>query len=233
MAAVVAPIALAPVRVWPAWRSEPRFEVAELADESSSGWLTVSELARVRGVDKSAISRRVTRLEAAGALTTRPGPRGSKLVNAAEFARAVEDLTDTVREANGRRAAAARDGDGAPNDPVLAREQARRTKIQADTAQLQLDELRGLLVRVADISAVAALQGETLARRIDQTLPEWADELAAVVAKDGTPGLRVALKSKARELRSLLAEAFAALASAHAQENTAALAGTETEAAAA
>ena len=193
--------------------------MAELADETSLGWLTVSELARVRRVDKAAISRRVARLEAAGAVTTRPGPRGSKLINAAEFTRAVEDLTDTVREANGRRAASARDEEGgSPNDPVLAREQARRTKIQADTAQLQLDERRGLLARVADISAGATLHGETLARRIDQLLPEWADDLAAVVAKDGTAGLRAALKTKARELRGALADAFAAVAEAAVNE---------------
>jgi hypothetical protein len=61
---------------------------------------------------------------------------------------------------------------------VLAREQARKTKLAADMAELQLDELKGSLVRVAEISAGAAIQGETLARRIDQMLPEWADDLA-------------------------------------------------------
>ena len=103
--------------------------------------------------------------------------------------------------------------------PVLSHAQARKTQIGADIAQLQLDELKGLLVRVADIDAGAAMQGETLARRIDQMLPEWADELAAVVAKDGTAGLRAALKGKARELRGALAEAFAALASTPAHED--------------
>lgn len=204
--------------------------MAELADKSSGGWISISELARLRGVDKAAISRRATRLEELGALATRPGPRGSKLINAAEFARAVENLTDTVREANGRRGGAARDGEGgASSDPVLAREQARKTQISADIAQLQLDELKGLLVRVADISAGVAIQGETLARRIDQMLPEWADDLAAVVAKDGTAGLRAALKGKARELRGALADTFAALASAPAGQDQAAPAEAEIE----
>ena len=40
--------------------------MTELADEFAGGWLTVSELARVRGQDKAGISRRVARLEAAG-----------------------------------------------------------------------------------------------------------------------------------------------------------------------
>jgi hypothetical protein len=187
--------------------------MAELADEPSSGWLSLSELARVRGQDKGGLWRRVARLEAAGALTTRSGPRGTKLINANEFSAAVDTMTDKVREANGRRAAITQNGESASSsDPVLAREQARKTQIGADIAQLQLDELRGLLVRVADISAGAAIQGETLARRIDQLLPEWADDLAAVVAKDGTAGLRAALKGKARELRGALAGAFAAIA---------------------
>jgi hypothetical protein len=184
--------------------------------ESSDAWLSVSALARLRGVDKAAISRKVARLAAAGDLTTRAGAHGTKLVNRAEFDRVAEMTTDAIQTANGRRRAA--DSPVAAADmgdvvgPVLSHQQARKTQISADIAQLQLDELRGSLVRVADISAGAAVQGETLARRIDQMLPEWADDLAAVVAKDGTAGLRAALKGKARELRGALAEAFAALA---------------------
>ena len=49
--------------------------MAWLADETSGGWLSVSEIARVRRVDKAAISRRVARLEAAGAVTSRGSPR--------------------------------------------------------------------------------------------------------------------------------------------------------------
>jgi hypothetical protein len=214
----------------------------ELADESSGdGWLTVSALARMRGVDKAAISRRVARLEAAGELSTRVGLRGTKLINVDEFNRAVERTVDAIREANGRAAivlprAAIREANGRRSaaasqvaeadmgeepsgDPILAREQARKTMFAADIAELQLDELRGLLVRVSDIAAGAAMQGETLARRIDQMMPEWAEDLAAIVAKDGTAGLRAALKVKARELRGALAESFAALAASPAQED--------------
>ena len=110
-------------------------------------------------------------------------------------------------------------GEEPSGDPILAREQARKTMFAADIAELQLDELRGLLVRVSDIAAGAAMQGETLARRIDQMMPEWAEDLAAIVAKDGTAGLRAALKVKARELRGALAESFAALAASPAQED--------------
>jgi DNA-binding MarR family transcriptional regulator len=225
--------------------------MAELVEDESE-WLTVSALARARGVDKAAISRRVARLEAAGALTTRGGEHGTKLVNVAEFTHAVEMTTDAIREANGRvaspihrmaaetngrRSAAARQAADAdmgdtPSDPILAREQARRTKIAADTAQLQFDALKGELVRISDFSDRVTVQAETLARRIDQTLPEWADDLAAVVAKDGTAGLRAALKGKARELRGALAEVFAALAATPAHEDGNELVDLEAEAAA-
>jgi hypothetical protein len=206
--------------------------MAELADESSGGWLTVSELARVRGQDKGGISRRVARLEELGALTTRRGPRGTKLINGDEFAAAVEQHTDTVREANGRRAATARDLEAdSPGDPILAREQARRTKIAADTAQLQFDALKGELVRISDFSDRVTVQGETLARVIDR-LPDEAIALPGVDAKNGSAfaqalmdtmrrepqGARSFFRILARNQREAIADAFAALAEAPAEE---------------
>lgn len=174
---------------------------------SVDGWATVSELARIRGVQKSAISKRVTRLEALGLLHTRPGARGTKLVSLAEFERAIADTTDAVRETNGRAARLL----AAPGDPVLAREQARKTKAAADIAELDRDQRLGLLVRVDEISAGAAMHGESLGRLIDQ-IADRADDLATVVAKDGATGLRGALRGLARELRGHLADALAALA---------------------
>jgi DNA-binding IscR family transcriptional regulator len=78
--------------------------MAELADESPGEWLSVSALARALGVDKAAVSRRVARLEAAGALSTRAGERGTKLINHDEFNLAVEMTKDAIRETNGRAA---------------------------------------------------------------------------------------------------------------------------------
>jgi hypothetical protein len=210
-----------------------------VANDADNEWLSISDLARAIGRDKGGVSRRVARFEAQGLLKTIVGNVGQKLVNRAEFDRVALATVDAIQEANGRAASpvdrmaaetngrrrataspvAAADMGDASVGPRLATEQARKTMLAADIAQLQLDELRGSLVRVADISAGAAMQGETLARRIDQMLPEWADELAAVVAKDGTAGLRAALKGKARELRAELAEAFAALAETPAPED--------------
>jgi len=206
-------------------------EACKVADLAEDTWLSISALARSLGRDKAGVSRRVARFEEQCLLATRIGKSGVKLVNRDDFDRVASETVNAIQEANGRAASqinrmaaetngrrrsaarpAAEADTGDASGPVLSHEQARKTRLAADIAQLQLDELRGMLVRVADISAGAAMQGETLARRIDQMLPEWADDLAAVVAKDGTAGLRAALKGKARELRGALAEAFSALA---------------------
>ncbi|MGC2785481.1 MAG: helix-turn-helix domain-containing protein [Roseiarcus sp.] len=175
--------------------------MAESGDEASGEWITVSALARARGVNKAAISRRVTRLEAAGVLATRPGTRGTKLIAIAEFDLACAQTTDAIREANGRaaslvhRIAAEANVRGRAAHPVaqtdmgdapgLAREQARRTKIAADTAQLQFDALKGELVRISDFSDRVTVQGDTLARVIDR-LPDEADALARVEVMNGS-----------------------------------------------
>ncbi len=177
------------------------------AAERADGWATVSELARLRGVNKSAISKRAARLEALGVLHPKPGRGRETLISLAEFDRAIGETTDAVREMNGRTAQAS----AAPGDPILAREQARKTAISADLAQLELDQRLGSLVRVDELRAGAALHGETLGRVIDQ-IADRADELAAVVATAGAPGLRAALRGLARELRAALADALATVA---------------------
>jgi hypothetical protein len=141
-----------------------------------------------------------------------------------------------VAEASGRRSAAATQvaepamGD-APSDPILGREQARRTKIAADTAQLQFDALKGELVRISDFSDRVTVQGETLARVIDR-LPDEAVALASVEAKNGSAfaqalmdamrrdpqGARSFFRILARNQRGAIADAFAALAQAPAEE---------------
>ena len=110
------------------------------------GWVTISELARMRGVDKAAISRRVARFESLGLVHPRAGVGRTKLVNIAEFDRAAGETTDAVREANGRGAARAPDATG--GDPILAREQARRAAVDADLKELDLAERVGELVAV-------------------------------------------------------------------------------------
>ncbi len=163
-------------------------------------WLTVSELARQRGVDKAAISRRITRL----GLELRPGPRNSKLVNVAAFDHAVGTSTDAVRAANSAKAAAREQEASAGEDKVLAREQARRAAYDADLKKLDLDERLGKLLPVDSIEDAMSRCAEAMVRNIDQ-IASRADDLAAAVARDGGAGARRELKVIARELRETLA----------------------------
>ncbi|WP_296713150.1 winged helix-turn-helix domain-containing protein [Rhodoblastus sp.] len=187
-------------------------------------WLNISDLARLRGITKGPLSRRVKRLEEGGFIATKTGERGQKLVNVAEFDLAAERTVDAIRAQNGRKprkgpapvadkAMSPPMGDGEDDDfsPVLAKEQARRVAYQADLAKLQRDEKLGKLLPIENIAEAAAQCAEALNRVIDQ-LPARADEIAAAVAKDGEAGVRNFLRSVARDMRERLADEMQRLA---------------------
>jgi hypothetical protein len=178
-------------------------------------WLNVSELARARGIDKAAVSRRVARLVQIGALETRPGARGTKLINVAAFDRAIGETGDLAH-------AQAREPDDAPllapatpttetASATYTREQAREKSYAADLKKLDLDERLGKLVTVESVQAGAVRLAETLVRQIDQ-ITGRADDIAAAVAKDGVQGARGALKTVAREIRESMARELERLA---------------------
>lgn len=180
-------------------------------------WIAVSELARQKGVDKAAISRRVTRLEAQGALQTRSGAGGTKLVNIAAYDRAVGQTADAIRTMNGTGsppppppAPAPRSPDDAGADPVLAREQARNASYQAELRRLDLEERTGKLLPVEAVAAASRACAEKIIRAVEQQ-PSRADEIAAAVGKDGVAGARAIEKARVRELRTLIERELRAL----------------------
>ena len=71
--------------------------------------------------------------------------------------------------------------------------------------KLELDERRGLTVRVAKVENHLAAAGEKIVRIIDQ-LPMDADDLATAVARGGVPALRLAMKEIARRMRTGIAD---------------------------
>jgi DNA-binding MarR family transcriptional regulator len=169
-------------------------------------WLSVSELARLRGVDKAAISRRAKRYEEQGLLKPKAGRGGVKLICVAEFDRAAGMATDAVRELNGAGGGAAPAPVAATaGDPVLPREQARRAAYDADLKKLDLDERLGKLLPVEDVEHAMVECAEAMVRIIDQ-VPGRAEEVAAAVASDGTAGARTFLRDFARDLRTRLAQ---------------------------
>jgi DNA-binding transcriptional ArsR family regulator len=76
-----------------------------VANEPERFRLSVSDLARRRGVDKAAISRRMARYEEQGLLHPQRQAAGTKMIQAAEFGRAAALATDAVNAAS-----VARDG---------------------------------------------------------------------------------------------------------------------------
>jgi DNA-binding MarR family transcriptional regulator len=163
-----------------------------------SDHVSLAELARLRGVSKQAITKRVDRLEQRGAVATWRGARGARLISVAAFDRATEETTDAVRAGNGAQA------DAPIASPKLAQAQALRAGYAAELARLDLEERKGNLVPTAEVAAAMTECATALARGIDQ-LPARADDLASAVAKDGTAGARALMRTIARDLRATLA----------------------------
>jgi DNA-binding IscR family transcriptional regulator len=61
-------------------------------------WLSISEIARLKGVSRQAIAKRIGSLTAHGLLDVQPGQNGSKLINLAQFDRAVGEVGDAIKE---------------------------------------------------------------------------------------------------------------------------------------
>ena len=91
------------------------------------------------------------------------------------LASVIGSTVDAVRESNGMAARAAEPA--ASSVPILSRQQARRAAYDADLKRLDLEERRGVLVRVAKVEDALVAAGEKIVRIIDQ-LPMDADDLA-------------------------------------------------------
>jgi DNA-binding MarR family transcriptional regulator len=187
------------------------------ADESPGEWLSISALARLRGVRKSAISKRVTRLEQLGLINSRPGALNSKEINVAEFLRAVEISGDAIREANGvaagsvHRLSAANGGrrsparsvvpsdmDDGPGDPILAREQAKRAAADAELKRMDLEERRGRMISADQAERFVDLCSAN-AQTVLWRLPGLVEDIVAIATKEGVPAARTFVKGHVRE----------------------------------
>lgn len=201
----------------------PDTSAAGLPAEGGGGfWLSISDLAKHKGLSKQALAERVARFEAAGKISTRPGPGRAKLVNVAEFDRAAGEIGDLGRE----QGAATRRGAPLPapaapaattipprpfdpEAPVYTVEQARNMAYKAELARLELEERQGKIVSVDIVRAGALRAGEEIVRVLDR-LPQVADELAVALTKEGAHGVRLALKRVALAMRTDIDAALAA-----------------------
>lgn len=189
----------------------------DTAAANDSLWMSVSALALHKKVTKQTISERVARLAADGKIEVRPGKGKSKLVNLAEYDRAVGETTDMAREQGAQTKVGAGPDDTAPRDPTFTQHQATRAGYEAELKRLDLEERLGRLRSVEDVEASAIKCGEAVVRIVDDKVLR-AEEMAAAVAKDGVAGARRILKEIVFAEREQIAKAFAALAAGDAVE---------------
>ncbi len=172
-------------------------------------WVTCAELARRKNISRQAAAKRVAALEADGKIRTRR--EGSKrLVDLAEYDRAVGEVGDAVKEA-----AAETRRDAGNNSPALRDAQTDRARYEARLKALDLAERQGNLLPIAgDHGAAAAVTrcGLAIARETDGII-RHADEIATAVSKDGVAGARRVLKAIAGALRERHAAALAGILS--------------------
>ncbi|SHE67545.1 MarR family protein [Kaistia soli DSM 19436] len=193
----------------------------QTVDDASGLHVSVSELARMKGLSKQAISKRLGRLVEDGLIRTHVRGR-EKVVSLAEWDTVTRDVTDPAKVAgartrSGRNLSAEPIADGAtsPEDaarsPSYNRELTRKAGYDADLKEIELRKQRGELRTVQDIQAAATKVGETLVRLIEQ-LPTHADDIATAHGRGGASAVRDLLKAKARGMREAVVQALEALA---------------------
>ncbi len=175
-------------------------------DLDAGFWLTITELAKRKGVTKSTVSEKVRRFEAAGELQTRPGDGKRKLVNLAQYDLAIGAVGDVAREAAAATMAFVA---GAEKGSVSGRfrdEQTREKAYSADLKFLELERARGNLIEVAEFDDVASDAAGRIADVIDE-LPSRTEEITAIASK-GEHHVRIALQRIARAQRIAIVNAI-------------------------
>lgn len=176
--------------------------------------MTQAEYARHRGVSRPAITKLISSGKIpASAFTV--GPDGKRRIDAA----AADFALGESRE----RIIAGGDDDGAGDDagdPTFgsnagtrsgassggAKLTAARTATEiyrARTAELEYEQRVGKLLAVEDVTRAMERCAAIIVRELEQ-LPNFADDLAAALSRDGVPGMRQVLKNMARDVRGRL-----------------------------
>lgn len=174
------------------------------AGDADGLWLSISDVAREKNVDKAAISRKVAELEKAGRIEVRFGPNRTKLVNLAQFDAEVGEVTDFVREQ------AARFGDDLIGDSRYRDARIKSAQYDALRKQIEMRKLVGNLVEIAQVDEVIAQVGEEIKKPLEQ-IPLHADEIVAAAASGGAVAVRAKLREIVFSVRTQIAAALAKL----------------------
>ncbi len=184
-------------------------------------WVSLAEAAAHQKVSRQAVHKRVSQLVEAGKLSTRPGPRGTRLVNLALYLRAVREETDPAQYLRNRtdapllepdeddepeRAAPepGRDGKagGKSTGATYHDARAQREAFNAENARLDLEERLGRLIDKADVEASTMTVFRRLRDRLLSIPSTLADRLAA---QPDARAVRVLLDTELRTMLETLA----------------------------
>jgi DNA-binding MarR family transcriptional regulator len=167
-------------------------------------WLSISDIAREKNVDKAAISRKVAALEEAGRIEVRFGANRTKLVNLAQFDAEVGEVTDFAREQ------AARLGDDLLGDSRYRDARIKSAQYDALRKQIEMQKLVGSLVEISRVEEVIAQVGEEVKKPLEQ-VPLHADEIVAAASSGGAAAVRAKLREIIFHVRTQIAEALGTL----------------------
>lgn len=173
--------------------------------------MTVAEIARRDGVSKPTVSLHIKRLVERSGLTVERDAQGRVAsVNVAEY----DHLRGFVGDPSKAQAPARSRPSGRLDLPAgESYDEALRQKTwhEAERRRIELDALKGALVRRDRLTEATLRVAADIVRTVDR-IPASADDLAAAVARDGAHGLRLALKKLATSLRADIASALEAIA---------------------
>lgn len=173
--------------------------------EAAGIWLSISEIARRKGLHRDSVRERVDRLVAKGMITTRTEGR-SRMVDLVAFDRAVGDAGDAVKEA----AAETKREKPETASPKLRDAQTEKAVYEARLKALDLAERQGAILPIKGehgAENAMARAGISIVREVEK-IPLLADEIAVAVSKEGVTGAKRVLKEAVRQARVRIAEAL-------------------------
>jgi DNA-binding Lrp family transcriptional regulator len=170
-------------------------------------WMSISQLARARGVTPQSIHERVARLVDSGLLQTRPGRGRERLIDVAQFDRAVGDNREriTVRDEVEAQASPRAPAEGAG----LTKARTATAIYQARLLELELAERSGKVVPIDGVQEAATAFGEASVRIFKMPLHRI-DGLMAAAAR-GVSDFRAVLNELIHDQRARFSEALAKL----------------------
>lgn len=177
-------------------------------------WVSQTDLAKLKGVSKVAIGKRMRRLAAEGLVTVREH-KGRSLVRLAEWDRATGEGTDPARLEALVEGGGAMPAERLPPTPPLAGEPgltAARTiteRYRGALAKIDYEERCRQLLAVEDVTEAMVDLATALGRALDQ-VAGCAEEVMAAGATGGPEAAREVIKRALREARERLAAAVQA-----------------------